>query len=132
MSAPQEVPRADTETAGATIRVAGFRFTGNERIGEAELLAAIPELGSAIGRESNLAELHHLADRVSAYYRHQGYLVAKAYRWKEQEATPEKDRIDVTQSPESERLEQLFAGFSSSKLFVRNGGVRLDPEAVWR
>ena len=67
------------------ISISEVRITGNTVFSEAQLQALIaPELaagksnGSA-GKLFSFAELQALAERITAYYREQGYLLARAY-----------------------------------------------------
>jgi len=86
--APVLVPPA--EKAGAApasdvrISISEVRITGNTVFSEAQLLALIapalaPEAGSGSARQLSFAELEALADQITAYYREQGYLLARAY-----------------------------------------------------
>ena len=73
------VPKSDTR-----ISISGVRITGNTVFSEAQLLALIaPALASAAepgsARQLSFAELEALADQITAYYREQGYLLARAY-----------------------------------------------------
>lgn len=61
---------------GATVRVEGFTLSGNETIGDAQLLPLLDDLK---GRELGLAELQAGVARITAYYRAQGYVLARAY-----------------------------------------------------
>lgn len=81
LSVPHAVerPPSEGETDGVAVHVTRLRLTGNNNIDSDAVFAAIPELGEAVGRDCNLAQLNGLADRVTAYYRRQGYLVALAY-----------------------------------------------------
>lgn len=67
-----------TETVGgqAKFRVNGFRLTGETIVAEDELLELINDQS---GQELTLTELYGLADRITKYLRHKGYLVAFAY-----------------------------------------------------
>lgn len=88
--APVLVPPAEKSSAtpgnDTRISVSEVRITGNTVFSEAQLQALIaPELaadgeadGSA-GRLFSFAELQTLAERITAYYRDQGYLLARAY-----------------------------------------------------
>lgn len=86
--APVLVPPA--EKAGAApasdvrISISEVRITGNTVFSEAQLLALIapalaPAAGSGSARQLSFAELEALADQITAYYREQGYLLARAY-----------------------------------------------------
>lgn len=73
------VPKSDTR-----ISISGVRITGNTVFSEAQLQALIaPALASAAepgsARQLSFAELEALADQITAYYREQGYLLARAY-----------------------------------------------------
>ena len=74
-----ERPHREGETDGVAVHVTRLRLTGNKSIDSDALFAAIPELGDAVNRDCDLARLNGLADRVTAFYRRQGYLVALAY-----------------------------------------------------
>ena len=89
---PALVPSPEKEKAHATpasdarISVSEVRITGNTVFSDAQLQALIaPALaaetgsGSAPGRQFSFAELEALAERITAYYREQGYLLARAY-----------------------------------------------------
>lgn len=68
----ESAPRAE----GPSLWVNGFRISGNSAIDEAELQAQLAELP---GRELTLGELRGAAQRLSHYYREQGYPLARAY-----------------------------------------------------
>ena len=72
----------------ARIRVSHIRITGHKAFSEAqlqELIAAdlAPEAGAPSdgpsGRRLTFADLQKLAERITAYYREHGYLLARAY-----------------------------------------------------
>lgn len=86
--APVLVPPAERASAApasdARISISEVRITGNTVFSEAQLLALIapalaPEAGSGGARQLSFAELEALADQITAYYREQGYLLARAY-----------------------------------------------------
>ena len=86
--APVLVPPAEKAGAvpasDARISISEVHITGNTVFSEAQLLALIapalaPEAGSASARQLSFAELEALADQITAYYREQGYLLARAY-----------------------------------------------------
>ncbi|VEA61575.1 Heme/hemopexin transporter protein huxB precursor [Serratia plymuthica] len=56
--------------------VSGFRFEGNQAISSEQLA---PLLSMLAGRESSLVQLQEATQRVTAYYRQQGYVLAHAY-----------------------------------------------------
>ncbi len=58
------------------VRVTAFRITGAREFSEAHLLAL---LADSTDRELSLAQLQGLAERLTAHYREQGYLLARAY-----------------------------------------------------
>ncbi|CAN7212910.1 ShlB/FhaC/HecB family hemolysin secretion/activation protein [Aquipseudomonas alcaligenes] len=58
------------------VRVTAFRITGAREFSEAHLLAL---LADSTDRELSLAQLQGLAERITAHYREQGYLLARAY-----------------------------------------------------
>lgn len=61
---------------GPQVELASVNFQGNSRIATSELQAVV---APALGQRHSLAGLRALADRVSAYYRAQGYPFARAY-----------------------------------------------------
>lgn len=88
--APVLVPPAEKSSAtpgnDTRISVSEVRITGNTVFSEAQLQALIaPELAAdgeadgSVGRQFSFAELQTLAERITAYYRDQGYLLARAY-----------------------------------------------------
>lgn len=58
------------------VRVTAFRITGAREFSEAHLLEL---LADSTDRELSLAQLQGLAERLTAHYREQGYLLARAY-----------------------------------------------------
>jgi len=77
MAPGQPVPAAD----GATLTVRAIRVEGATRIAPAELEARVnPSAeGAESQREITFGELLGLAERISAYYAEQGFLLARAY-----------------------------------------------------
>ncbi|WP_232519199.1 ShlB/FhaC/HecB family hemolysin secretion/activation protein [Caballeronia insecticola] len=73
---PAPQPPSAAAPGGIRFEVKGFEFTGNTIFPAAELLDAARTL---IGPDRSLDDLESAADRVSAYYRRHGYLVARAY-----------------------------------------------------
>ncbi|MFM0327427.1 ShlB/FhaC/HecB family hemolysin secretion/activation protein [Caballeronia glebae] len=73
--APERAPVAG-DAGGIRFEVKGFEFTGNTLFPAAELLDAVRPF---IGPARSLDDLESAADRVSAFYRRHGYLVARAY-----------------------------------------------------
>lgn len=71
---PEERPLA--LPAGQTLMVKAFRFEGAEFIPETELQASV---ASYAGRALTMAEIEAAADAITALYRKNGYLVARAY-----------------------------------------------------
>ncbi len=70
-------PMADTVLpGGATVAVATLRFSGNSVFSDAQLAAALGDVG---GRSFDLAGLKGLAQRVSEAYWDAGFLFARAY-----------------------------------------------------
>ncbi|WP_225936229.1 ShlB/FhaC/HecB family hemolysin secretion/activation protein [Caballeronia sp. NK8] len=69
-------PGATGAPGGIRFEVKGFTFTGNTRFAAAQLLDAVRPV---IGPDRSLDDLESAADRVSAFYRQHGYLVARAY-----------------------------------------------------
>ncbi|MDW3715484.1 MULTISPECIES: ShlB/FhaC/HecB family hemolysin secretion/activation protein [unclassified Pseudomonas] len=58
------------------LQIKAFRITGAREFSEAHLLAL---LADSTDRELSLAQLQGLAERITAHYREQGYLLARAY-----------------------------------------------------
>ncbi|MDT3254056.1 ShlB/FhaC/HecB family hemolysin secretion/activation protein [Serratia sp. root2] len=73
---PEKQQAAVSEDTSPRLWVAGFRFEGNQAISAERLASLLNKLG---GRESSLAQLQEAAQRVTAYYRQQGYVLAHAY-----------------------------------------------------
>ncbi|SAK54761.1 hemolysin activation/secretion protein-like protein [Caballeronia ptereochthonis] len=73
---PAPEPPAASAPGGIRFAVKGFEFTGNTIFPAAELLDAVRPV---IGPDRSLDDLEGAADRVSAYYRRRGYLVARAW-----------------------------------------------------
>ncbi|MFA5679594.1 MAG: POTRA domain-containing protein, partial [Pseudomonas sp.] len=71
MPGPAAVPQSDIR-----IPVKQFRIEGNHSVATEELLAQLTDL---TGQTLSLAQLYHAADRLTAYYRGEGYLVSRAY-----------------------------------------------------
>jgi len=67
---------ANASAQADTVRVTAFRFTGNMLVGAEELQALVAD---GVGRELTLAQIEALAARVTARYRRDGYLLARAY-----------------------------------------------------
>lgn len=63
-------------TGGQSLEVRGFRISGNRTLRESELL---PLLNDLKGRSLTLGQLQGAAQRLSEYYRRQGYPLARAY-----------------------------------------------------
>ena len=61
---------------GARARVESFALSGNQAIGDEQLLPLLDDLK---GRELSLAQLQAGVASITAYYRRQGYLLARAY-----------------------------------------------------
>ncbi|SAK60359.1 hemolysin activation/secretion protein-like protein [Caballeronia calidae] len=74
--APEPPPPAAGAPGGIRFEVKGFAFTGNTLFSSAELLDVARPV---IGPDRSLDDLENAADRVSAFYRRHGYLVARAY-----------------------------------------------------
>jgi hemolysin activation/secretion protein len=70
----RQTPAAEEE--GPSLRVAGFRISGNSVFPETELLALV---ASWTGIERTLGDLEAAAARITEYYRAHGYLIARAY-----------------------------------------------------
>ena len=75
---PEEEQPA-TAPDGGTILVSGFRFEGNEKVSSEALRRGVPALEQALGTDIGLGALNALANRVTQYYRNQGFLIATAY-----------------------------------------------------
>lgn len=82
---PDRLPKPDETTTGRApltdnsikVVVKGFRFSGIDGMAtEAELSDLLKD---AIGKEQGLADLQHLAARVTSYLRDKGYFLARAY-----------------------------------------------------
>ncbi|QKH36229.1 ShlB/FhaC/HecB family hemolysin secretion/activation protein [Achromobacter pestifer] len=74
---PQPPARASgDETAGPSVLVREFRFEGNHAVDGATLQALLADLA---GSELMLPGLRAAADRITAYYHDQGYVLARAY-----------------------------------------------------
>lgn len=71
MPGPAAVPQSDVR-----IPVKQFRIEGNHNVATEELLALLTDL---TGQTLSLAQLYQAADRLTAYYRGEGYLVSRAY-----------------------------------------------------
>ena len=75
---PQEStpPPALQAPQGLKIPVKGFRITGIRAFAEGELIALVQD---GVGHELTLDELNSLAQRITSFYRKNGYLLARAY-----------------------------------------------------
>jgi hemolysin activation/secretion protein len=73
---PSETRPALTNPSDVTITVRGYRITRSTAFSEAQLL---PLVADSVGNALNLQELDAIADRITRFYRDQGYLVARAY-----------------------------------------------------
>ena len=67
---------ANGADAGEQVELRSVRFQGNTRVGSDALQAVV---APALGQRHSLAGLRALADRVSAFYREQGYPFARAF-----------------------------------------------------
>jgi hemolysin activation/secretion protein len=74
LAPPASVPLP--AAANSRITVSGFRFTGVSRYPEAQLQQLVQD---AIGHELTLAQLNDIVARITARYRQDGYLLARAY-----------------------------------------------------
>ena len=73
----EEPPRPALSAAdGLRVRVTEFRFSRNSAFSQTQLNPLLSDLS---GKELGLAELNAAADRITAYYRAHGFLVARAY-----------------------------------------------------
>jgi len=88
--APVLVPSPEQASAAPAsdvrITVSEVRITGSTVFSEAQLqaliapdLAVASESAKSLGRQFSFAELQAFAERITAYYREQGYLLARAY-----------------------------------------------------
>ncbi|KVD43263.1 hypothetical protein WS61_17575 [Burkholderia sp. ABCPW 11] len=90
---PDTKPPPPGDDAGPRVRVQAFAIGGNRAFGADRLQ---PLLADLVGRELSFDELRQAADRISAYYREHGYVLARAY-------LPQQDidggtvRIDVSE-----------------------------------
>ena len=75
LQAPTEVP-ATAPKSDVRIPVQQFRIEGNRTLPTDALLAQLADLE---GQTLTLAELYQAAERLTLYYRQQGYLVSRAY-----------------------------------------------------
>ncbi|CAI0895869.1 Heme/hemopexin transporter protein huxB precursor [Serratia proteamaculans] len=73
------------------LQITGFVITGNQSIPSAKILSLLSDLN---GRSLTLTQLKEAAQRVTAYYRQQGYVLTTAYLPK-QEIVNGQVRIDV-------------------------------------
>lgn len=76
-----QLPRDDAgvqavQPGGASLIVQGFTLSGNLEIRTEALLAQLADL---TGQQLSLGELENAANRLTLYYRSQGYLLARAY-----------------------------------------------------
>ncbi|WP_321958995.1 ShlB/FhaC/HecB family hemolysin secretion/activation protein [Burkholderia cenocepacia] len=77
-----DLPPADTAASpaagdtGPRVTVHAFDIEGNAIFATAQLKLPLADL---IGRDLGFGELQQAADRITAYYRAQGYLLARAY-----------------------------------------------------
>lgn len=63
-------------SGGTKVNVQGFTLSGNQEISSAQLL---PLLDSLKGKQVSLADLQAAVARITAYYRQQGHVLARAY-----------------------------------------------------
>lgn len=63
---------------GKTLKVLGLSFEGNTRLSAAALMAAVGG-DTVLGQSLDMARLRELAERVSDFYRAQGYPFARAF-----------------------------------------------------
>lgn len=75
LQAPTDVPVAAPQS-DIPIPVREFRIEGNHSLPTEALLAQLQDL---TGQTLTLAELYDAAERLTVYYREQGYLVSRAY-----------------------------------------------------
>lgn len=75
LQAPTEVP-VTAPQSDVRIPVTQFRIEGNRTLETDALLAQLADLE---GQTLTLAELYQAAERLTLYYRQQGYLVSRAY-----------------------------------------------------
>ncbi|MDO9508080.1 MAG: ShlB/FhaC/HecB family hemolysin secretion/activation protein [Thermovirgaceae bacterium] len=75
-SSPQGNTLIEIPNGGARIWLNSIGFSGNNVFREEELLS---EVGDEIGKSHDLAGLRHIANRISIFYRENGYPFAWAY-----------------------------------------------------
>lgn len=73
---PRISPFAETAAGGSEVEVRGIHFTGNTVFDEDALLSVV---GDTIGTTRDLAGLRQIAERISIFYRENGYPFAWAY-----------------------------------------------------
>lgn len=75
ITAPQT--QIDTPPGGAKVVVSSIRFIGQSLFSEEQLIAVLGE--QALGQSYDLAGIRQLAEKVSQFYREQGYPFARAF-----------------------------------------------------
>lgn len=73
---PRITPFAETAAGGPEVEIRSILFTGNTIFDEETLQAIV---GDAVGTTCDLAGLRHVAERISIFYRDNGYTFARAY-----------------------------------------------------
>lgn len=76
ITAPSSQPAATGQSEGPKVSISGFHLQGNQVFADADLLALLSDL---IGTQQDLDGLRAAADRITAFYQNDGYLLARAY-----------------------------------------------------
>ena len=71
-----DAPLSEAKASGPSLSVKGFGVQGNSALDSQQLLALLTDLE---GRNLSLGELQGAANRITQYYREQGYPLARAY-----------------------------------------------------
>ncbi|MCS6861169.1 MAG: BamA/TamA family outer membrane protein, partial [Abditibacteriales bacterium] len=108
------------------VRVQSFRFEGNTVIGNEDLARIVAPYQD---KELTLTELQQVADKVSEYYRKQGYLLARALL-PEQEITGGVVTLQILEGKLGEIVISGNERFSEN--FIRKAFSRLQREQVIR
>ncbi len=76
ITTPAPTRTALDPVSGFRVQIKSVKISGASVYTEAELLALLQDL---IGRETNLAGLEEMADRITRHYRKDGYILVRAY-----------------------------------------------------
>jgi hemolysin activation/secretion protein len=76
ITTPEPTRTALVPSDGFRVQINSVKITGTSVYPEAQLLALLQDL---IGKETNLAGLEEMADRITRYYRKDGYILVRAY-----------------------------------------------------